>query len=203
MVFIIPLSIIIYNAEDLTNSLIELVDNTLDNYPVINTVIVVSGDLNKFDLNQLQHLSGWSVLGDFPTRGNACVPVDMLMKTDHRGIILHAGKKLEPVRKVIIRNCREHRTSAFYQALVNEKCNEIFDATYIDLAVNTCRMKEIIHSHLNICMPLKVVSMSTRDPVWMNPLVKYMMKTKSRISSSNNGGKEWIPYPKSTARPEY
>ena len=56
MVFIIPLSIIIYNAEDLTNSLIELVDNTLDNYPVINTVIVVSGDLNKLDLNQLQHL---------------------------------------------------------------------------------------------------------------------------------------------------
>ena len=180
MVFIIPLSIIIYKAEDLTNYLIELVDNTLDNYPVINTVIVVSGDLNKLDLNQLQHLSGWSVLGDFPTRGNACfdiiltsrpdlfgdcVPVDMLMKTDHRGIILHAGKKLKPVRKVIIRNCREHRTSAFYQALVNEKCNEIFDATYIDLAVNTCRMKEIIHSHLNICMPLKVVSMSTRDPV--------------------------------------
>ena len=56
MVFIIPLSIIIYKAEDLTNYLIELVDNTLDNYPVINTVIVVSGDLNKLDLNQLQHL---------------------------------------------------------------------------------------------------------------------------------------------------
>ena len=56
MVFIIPLSIIIYNAEDLTNSLIELVDNTLDDYPVINTVIVVSDDLNKLDLNQLQHL---------------------------------------------------------------------------------------------------------------------------------------------------
>lgn len=31
-------------------------------------------------------------------------------------------------------------------------------------------------------MPLKSIHMSSRDPVWMSPLVKCMLRTKSRIS---------------------
>ena len=31
-------------------------------------------------------------------------------------------------------------------------------------------------------MPLKSIHMSPRDPVWMSPLVKCMLRTKSRIS---------------------
>ena len=35
------------------------------------------------------------------------------------------------------------------------------------------------------CVPLKSVRLSSRDPVWMTPLVKSMLRVKSRISCNN------------------
>ena len=35
------------------------------------------------------------------------------------------------------------------------------------------------------CLPLKTVTMSSRDPVWMSPLVKTLLKKKSRLSCNN------------------
>ena len=35
------------------------------------------------------------------------------------------------------------------------------------------------------CMPSRSVSMSSRDPVWMTPLVKSLMRVTSRIAPSN------------------
>ena len=37
---------------------------------------------------------------------------------------------------------------------------------------------------MNKCMPVRTVTMSTCDPGWMTPLVKYMLRNKSRISVS-------------------
>ena len=36
---------------------------------------------------------------------------------------------------------------------------------------------------MNTYMPTKTISMSTRDPYWMTPLVKSMLKTKAKIPS--------------------
>ena len=35
------------------------------------------------------------------------------------------------------------------------------------------------------CLPLKTVTMSSRDPAWMSPLVKTLLKKKSRRSCNN------------------
>ena len=51
------------------NYLIDYMDNVLDAHP--QTVIVLGGDLNQMDMDQLQQLSGWNVLVDFPTRGDS------------------------------------------------------------------------------------------------------------------------------------
>ena len=48
----------------------------------------------------------------------------------------------------------------------------------VDQAVN--QLERIIREHLNRCMPLRTVSMSPRDPGWMTPLVKCMLRAKSR-----------------------
>ena len=58
-------------------------------------------------------------------------------------------------------------------------------ADNIDQAVNFLGKK--IESHMNRCMPLKIVSVSSRDPNWMTPLVKSMLKTKARVSKLNTG----------------
>ena len=85
-------------------------DYALDKDP--NILIVCGGDLNQLEHTQLQRLTGLSVLVDFPTRGDAfldnCLtnrpdlfgksyPINILMKTDHSGFIVPAGKKLKPV----------------------------------------------------------------------------------------------------------
>ena len=109
-----------YKELDSMSYIIELADNALDSHP--DTVIVCGGDVNKMDLNQLQQLSGWYALVNFPTRGKSCLdnvltnrkdlfgncyPLDMQIKTDHSGVILPAGSKLKPIRtKVLIRDRR-------------------------------------------------------------------------------------------------
>ena len=46
-------------------------DLVLNKYP--DTVIMCGGDLNRLDTHEHKALSGWDVLVDFPTRGNACL----------------------------------------------------------------------------------------------------------------------------------
>lgn len=50
-----------------SSQLVHLVDNTLDRHPGLT--IVLGGDTNQLDLNELCQLKGWNSLVDFPTRG--------------------------------------------------------------------------------------------------------------------------------------
>ena len=60
-----------YRDVDLINYLINFVDSALDKHP--DTVIVCGGDVNRLDRHEFKALSGWDILVDFPTRGNACL----------------------------------------------------------------------------------------------------------------------------------
>ena len=111
-----------YKERDLTSYVVNIVDDTLDKQA--DTVFVFGCDLNQLDLNGLQGICGWSILVDFPTRGNAyldnclanrpdvfnrCFLLHMIITTDYTGFVLPAGTKLKPVRaEVKIRNCRKH-----------------------------------------------------------------------------------------------
>lgn len=103
---------------------------------------------------------------------------------DHKGVILPAGTKLKPIRhKYKIRDCRDHRKIAFYQALAEEIWDDVFTTTNIDEVVNNLESK--ICGHMDACMPLRTVTISSRDPAWITPLVKYMLRAKSRVSNLN------------------
>ena len=137
------------------------------------------------------------MLVDFPTRGESCLdnyltnredlfnkchPIQMLMKTDHKGVIMPAGSKLKPIRqKVQIRDVREHRKRNFYIALNSGDWDDVFTSTDVNCAVNTLENKiiNLMDSH----MPLRTVSMSSRDPSWMSPLLKSILRDKARISN--------------------
>ena len=126
---------------------------------------------------------------DFPTRGDSFLdncftnrpdlfgktyPIMMLIKTDHLGFIVPAGKKVQ------FRDCREHLKRALYLALASKCWDEVLEADNIGTAVNILELKFL--SNINRCMPLRTVTLSSRDPRWMTPLVKYMLRNKSRIS---------------------
>ena len=135
---------------------------------------------------------------EFPTRGDSFLdncftnrpdlfgktyPIKMLIKTDHLGFIVPAGKKLKPIRqKVQFRDRCEHRKRALYLALALECWDEVLEADNIETAMNIYTLELKILSNINRCMPLRTVALSSRDPRWMTPLVKYMVRNKSRIS---------------------
>ena len=182
-----------YLESNLMDHLLNRTDDILDNVP--DAVIVCGGDLNQLNINKLEQLLGWDAMVDFPTRGKACLdncltnrkdlfskctPFHMLIKTDHFGVILSAVRKLKPMRrKFLFRDCRKHRKDALYRALAEQDWEAVLKATNVDEAVDYLSNK--ILDLMNICMPTKTISMSTRDPYWITPLVKSMLKTKAKI----------------------
>ncbi|CAH3015686.1 unnamed protein product [Porites evermanni] len=142
-------------------------------------------------------MSGWKALVDFPTRGDACLDncltshpdlfnkchsFQLLIKTDHTAVILLAGTKLKPICcKVLIWDCRENRKAVLYTALAEENWDNVLAAPDVQQAV--CVLEEKIHGLMDRCMPVKTVSMSSHDDLpWMTPLLKSMIRMKSRVS---------------------
>ena len=96
-------------------------------------------------------------------------------------MILPAGSKLRPVRrKVHILDRRLHRKHDLYTALAGEDWREVLETKNVNEAVN--KLETTIRGRLDRCMPVRVVTMSSRDPAWMTPLVKAMLRSKSRVS---------------------
>ena len=55
--------------------------------------------------------------------------------------------------------------------------------TTVDINSAVDKIENKILNLMDRCMPLRTVSMSSRDPAWMSPLLKLMLRDKSRISS--------------------
>lgn len=170
-----------YQACDLMNYLVGYVDYVLKKHP--DTVVVCGGDLNQLDLQHLEALSGWNSLVDFPTRGDShldncltnrpdlferCYPIQILIETDHKGVVLPAREKLGPVcGKVTIRDFTEHRKQALYLALSSEDWSELLSSTNVDAAVS--QLEANLITLRDRCLPLKTVGAFSRDPTWMSP----------------------------------
>ena len=136
---------------------------------------------------------------DFATRGDACldmvftnrpdlfgkcIPYNISTKTDHTAFILPAGTKIKPVRqKVCIHDCRKHRKGDFCFVLAGESWDGIVEVTDVDQAVNI--LETLIRTHMDRCMPFRMVSMSSHDPEWMTPLVKSLMRTNSKTAPTS------------------
>ena len=96
-----------------------------------------------------------------------CIPHFVSIKTDHTAVILPSGMKLKPIRQnVCIRDCRRHRKEGLYLKLVSENWDSALNLNDVEEAVNNLEAK--IKHHMDECMPLRSVHMSSRDPVWLN-----------------------------------
>ena len=186
-----------YQVKDLMIYLVDLMDNILDKFP--GGVIVAGGDVNRLDPDELCSMTGWKALVSFPTRDDSildnvftnrsdlfgkCKPYNITTKTDHTAVILPPGTKLKPIRrKFQIRDCRKHRKECLYKSLAGENWGAVLNTTDVDQAVSN--LETVIHAHMDKCMPLKTVSISSRDPEWITPFLKSLLRIKSRISPNN------------------
>ena len=117
----------------------------------------------------------------------------MLIETDHVGFFLLVGLKLKRVRrKVLVRDCGEHRKRSLYMSLATLDWSDVFNAVDINMAVEV--LEEKILAVMDTCMPKKSIRMSSRDPAWMSPLVKCMLRTKSRTSVNKKERLSWCLY---------
>ena len=111
-------------------------------------------------------------------------PLHILIKTDHKVFVLPAGTKLKPLCcKVLVCNCREHHKESFYLASAAQDRQEVVTADNVDVAVRI--MEDKICSLMDKCMPLRSIRMSSCDASWMSPLVRSMLRAKTRILLNN------------------
>ena len=130
-----------------------------------------------------------NVLTNRPNLFGKCAPFSISIKTDHTAVILPAGSKLKPVRqKVCIWDCRKHQKEALYLELAGETWDSVLEANDVEEAV--INLETLIHRHMDRCMPFRTVCISLRDPAWMTPLLKSLLRSKSRIGQ-NSGDRLW------------
>ena len=121
-----------------------------------------------------------NVLINQPDLFGKCAPFSIPIKTDHTAVTLTAGSKLKPVRqKIRIRDCRKHQNEALYLELAGATWDSVLETNDPDEAVNN--LETLIHRHMDKCMPFRTVCISSRDPAWVTPLLKSLMRSKSRI----------------------
>ena len=70
-----------------------------------------------------------------------------------------------------------------YKSLAGENWGAVLNTNDVDQAVSN--LETVIHAHMDKCMPLKTVSISPRDPESITPLLKSLLRIKSRISPNN------------------
>ena len=135
-----------YQERNLMSCIIDLVDSFLESFP--HGLFVCGSDLNQMDIIRFESLSGWCPSVSFPTRGEACLdncftnnpclfslcyPIQMLTKTDHKGVILPPGTKLKPLRyKVQPRDCSEHCRANLYFELEEVDWGFVVEANNIE-----------------------------------------------------------------------
>ena len=178
----------------------DISDLFLDGSP--DGTVMIGGNLNNINLDKLSALSGLTALVDFPTRGTSildncptnncslfskCYPFDAQIKTDHRGVIVPAGAKLKPMRyKFTIHDYREHRKIAFHAKLLEQSWDVIFDSEDVESASRY--LQSTLRDVMNENFPAKTVGISTRDPPWMTPLAKSLLKKKAMAKCRSPDG---------------
>ena len=158
-------------------------------------VVLYGGDVNRLDLNSVVSALGLSALVDFPTRGQATLDncltkpdlfnppfsYKKLIKTDHTGVVLPPGRKLKPFcTKFQFRDCREHRKLQFAYKIQSCDRSHVIEADDVDCPVD--RLNDTLHDIMHMCFPLRTVTLSTRDPPWISPLLKYLLKKRSKAA---------------------
>ena len=159
-----------------------------------NSVVICGGDFNQLKTEEFSSTTGLEIVVDFPARGNStldycctnrpdlfgkCFPINTLTKTDHRGVVLPAGKILKPlIYKYELRDKRDCRKLAFERQIHQYDWNSVLQPS-VENSVN--ELNSTILWIMNHCFPVKKVTMSSCDPYWMTPTIKILLKKRANL----------------------
>ena len=184
-----------YNADDLIEFLMDSCEQLLSKNP--NTKIIITGDINRLNIRDLlnQLSLSFAQLVKSSTRGNNILDVFVtnaphywreikvkksLVRTDHNMIIAYSRNIIKAKRtNSFFRDVREHRKLNMLKELENVDWSKI---TEYDQAPDEM-IKQLYESlwprFENNFPPIKVRT-SSRDPPFMSPLVKHLLKKRKK-----------------------
>ncbi len=109
-----------------------------------------------------------------------------LVRSDHLAVIVETQKFAKPIRKDV-----------FFRATANtvrSKWKQSYPWNDIDCLNTASKRVSLLSTSLNAifneCFPLIKVKMSSRDPPYMSPLVKYLCKIRNRTNKNKQNEEE-------------
>ena len=159
-------------------------------------VIYIAGDFNRMNLEDIELSCCVSPLLSPPTRGDATLDIVLTnrpnlfegitcfvpkVETDHMGVLVFPRKKNKPERYPCyfrLYNSFGHRKFQSLIADPNFNNGNTFKDGNTELDIMAESLEKNIQNCLQECFPLRKVIMSSKDPVWLTPKMKWLLKKK-------------------------
>lgn len=186
------------NNSSLIKFLTTSLNNIVANFP--SDSIIIGGDFNRSNLQEVETRFCLSTLDSPPTRGDFHLDLILTnkphlidstntfepsLKSDHLAIIMTPNSRIRPQRKKV--NFTDYSFKGFQK--LNESINNcdfsvLFSITDTDVAadwLDTC-----ISDLVTNAFPIRYVTMSDRDPLWLTPKSKWLLLKKKKATKKND-----------------
>lgn len=158
------------------------------------------GDFNDFNVNAVTHCLPFvkmykgathkkkqldyifTTADEFYDKGIAIEPT---LATDHKAIFMKASQPI-PIKRIKM-SFHDHSFSAIQKlnfSLDNHDFSRIYDDDDPNSALHSLYCS--IFYHYNECCPIRSVTMTSKDPPYLNPRIKYQIQKKNRAARKNN-----------------
>ena len=180
---------------DLLEHITSTCDTFLDNTD--HGIVVVAGGFNTFRVSKLHGSTSLCSLNTRNTRDRSvldyvftshpCYYEDILLtkmifRTDHFGIVCSPRERLPSTRQVkLLPDCRARNMQLLHSMLCTTDFQSVAQLANSDIKAATEQLTEILQSALNTACPKKQVTIKSRDPPYMTPLIKTLLKRKQRL----------------------
>ena len=160
-----------------------------------NARLIIAGDINKLDLKFLTQQSGLLQLVKTSTRNDSILDVFLtntpnifgkvctsksVTKSDHSSVFIFPGVRNRPVRSAVeFIDARNHRQSLMLQKLQATDWSPVLAENDISIAID--KFYCIVHEEFKNSFPSIRVKMSSKDPSFMSPLLKYLLSKTNKL----------------------
>ena len=182
-----------YSETDLIDFLANSCESLLSSVP--NARVIIAGDVNQLNLTSLRQQTGLSQLVKNPTRkdkildvfltntpnifGNVC-NAKCLVQTDHCSIMISPKERTPPIRTTAnFIDARDQHMRIMLAKLEKVDWSPVLTECDVDRA--TDMFYDLLLSTFNESFPVKEVKMSTKDPPYMSPLLKYLLRKRNKL----------------------
>ena len=189
-----------------TDSLLDIIENSINdiqhNFP--NAIITLAGDFNQLLDSSIQDKTGLIPIVNEPTRGNSFLDriytsdinydnikiVNSCVRSDHFSIVAYSGESITCYNKskriCQIRRRSPEQKAAFLSSVTEidldawqtfETVQEAFDSFYFQVL-----------GMLDRFFPLKSVTLTDREPPYITPALKLMLRKKNSLMRKGRVG---------------